>query len=481
MSKCVLSIELEHPDAILRGGEKVRGHLRVDADADVRCRAITVGAGWRTRGKGNIATQSAPKVTVFSGDLVAGQSERFAFEVETPRWPPTYNGFQFAVEHFVEAVADIPWAFDPKVSVPIFVLPGETRVEDFPQPLDLGKVPQVAATIGAGVMGMFTLFMMLGPNPLIFAAVPAVAMAAIGVLVAVFKWLPKLYVGQVELDLQPVKVSPGEKLTGFFSIRPGRTIHPEFIHLRLTATEVCMSGSGSKRTTHRHELFNRTVILADHPMLPADQTQRYEIETRLPPIAAYSIKVTDNELQWMAELRVGIPGLFDWKDRRVLTVVPPSDSAVAATLSRALDAPQFQDESSGAWQDDEDFAGQAGFGGDASAPQITFDETVGHIWAAQDRPDQIALLVDAVAGIPMAITARIDRRALVAGLDDPAIDADEYLVTADYDDPPLPLSLYIPKTLGDEFEQASGDLWEGEGEIVGWDRRGGRLQVRVYY
>jgi hypothetical protein len=481
MSKCVLSIELENPDAILRGGEKVRGHLRVDADADVRCRAVTVGAGWRTRGKGNVATGSGPKVTVFSGDLVAGQSQRFAFEVETLRWPATYNGFQFAVEHLVEATADIPWSFDPKVSVPIFVLPGETRGDDFPPPVDLGKVPQIAVILGAGVMGMFTLFMMLGPNPAIFAAVPVLVMAAIVVLMLVFKWLPKLYVGQVEFDLQPLKVSPGEKLAGFFSIRPGRTIHPEFIHLRLTATEVCMSGSGSKRTTHRHELFDRTVILADHPMLLADQTQRYEIATRLPPIAAYSIKVTDNELQWTAELRVGIQGLVDWKDRRVLTVVPPSDSAVAAAFSRALDAPRFQDESPAGWEGDEDFDGQGDLGSDTSDLQITFGETVGHIWAAQDRPDQIEVLVDAVAGIPMTLAARVDRRALVAGPDDPTIGVDEYLVTATYASPPLPLSLYIPKTLGDEFEQASGDLWEGEGEIVGWDRRGGRLQVRVYH
>jgi hypothetical protein len=278
-----------------------------------------------------------------------------------------------------------------------------------------------------------------------------------------------------------LKVSPGEKLAGFFSIRPGRTIHPEFIHLRLTATEVCMSGSGSKRTTHRHELFDRTVILADHPMLLADQTQRYEIATRLPPIAAYSIKVTDNELQWTAELRVGIQGLVDWKDRRVLTVVPPSDSAVAAAFSRALDAPRFQDESPAGWEGDEDFDGQGDLGSDTSDLQITFGETVGHIWAAQDRPDQIEVLVDAVAGIPMTLAARVDRRALVAGPDDPTIGVDEYLVTATYASPPLPLSLYIPKTLGDEFEQASGDLWEGEGEIVGWDRRGGRLQVRVYH
>src|SRR5690606_2515468 len=83
MGKCVLSIELEDPTATYRAGQKVRGQVQVDADADVRCRSLLVYAGWQTRGMGNVASQHGPKQTLFSGELVAGASKRFAFEVDT--------------------------------------------------------------------------------------------------------------------------------------------------------------------------------------------------------------------------------------------------------------------------------------------------------------------------------------------------------------------------------------------------------------
>jgi len=80
----------------------------------------------------------------------------------------------------------------------------------------------------------------------------------------------------------------------------------------------------------------------------------------------------------------------------------------------------------------------------------------------------------------MNISARIERRFLGGGSDDPEIAADEHLVWAQYDSPPLLLSLYVPQTMGDDFDRANSAIWQGRGEIVGWNRRDGRLQIRVY-
>lgn len=479
MAKCGLSIELEQVDLALKGGDKVRGHVRVDADADVRCRSITVYSGWRTRGKGNVAQELGAKVELFSGDLTAGQSMRFPFEVETLRWPPSYNGYQFSVEHFIETTADIPWAFDPKVSTPIHVLPGETRETDFPKPVDLGKFPQIAIAIVFSLMGMVTLLMMLGPNPLVLVIAPVGIMLVILGLLLTFKWLPKMYVGQVTYELQPQRLSPGESLVGSFSIRPNRTIKPEYIRLRITATETCVSGSGSNAKTHRHELFQRDIVLATNPELKGEKTVRYEIQTRLPPVAAYSIKLTSNELQWLTELRVGIPGLVDWKDRRVLTVVPPSDPRSVAKLGNALEAARFGD-SPNAISTGPDYDSDAISDVAVGENAITFDETVGHIWSVRDQPDQVEMLVDAVIGLPMNVSARIERRFLGGDSDDPEISAGEDLVWAECVSPPLPLSLYVPHASGDDFGQFDTGVWSGQGEIVGWNRRDGRLQVRVY-
>ena len=45
--------------------------------------------------------------------------------------------------------------------------------------------------------------------------------------------------------------------------------------------------------------------------------------------------------------------------------------------------------------------------------------------------------------------------------------------------PKLPLVLYVPHDLADEFEQIGRDVWSGRGTVVGWDNRHGRLQVKI--
>src|SRR5690606_28721117 len=110
---------------------------------------------------------------------------------------------------------------------------------------------------------------------------------------------------------------------------------------------------------------------------------------------------------------------------------------------------------------------------------ISFAETAGHLARVRDQPEQVEILIDAVAGLPLPFAARIGRRLLRPGEEDMLLAADEQVVWAEHEDPPLPMSRYVPDHRGDDFERASGTQWAGRGEIVGWDHRGGRLQVRV--
>lgn len=71
-----------------------------------------------------------------------------------------------------------------------------------------------------------------------------------------------------------------------------------------------------------------------------------------------------------------------------------------------------------------------------------------------------------------------------AGWEDHGLAADEQVVWAEHqvvwaEHEELPLTLYVRERLADESRYASGSLWAGRGEIIGWDHRGGRLQVRV--
>lgn len=469
MGKCVLSIELEDPTATYRAGQKVRGHVQIDADVAVRCRGLYVYAGWQTRGLGNVASEHGTKVLLFSGELAAGESQRLAFEVETLLWPVTYNGFQLSVEHFIEATADIPWTVDPKVSVPIHVRPGDYQPPDAEPPRSPAVVLQLALFLFLSLFLTFIALSFFGPNPLVLIGIPVLLLCGASILLLIFKWLPKMYVGQVQFHLEPQRLSPGELLRGSFSLRPTTAIQPQFIHFQLTATEVCISGTGTNQKTHRHDIFNHVMVLAEQPRLAANQTANFEIHTRLPPVAAYSLQLTQNQLHWIGRIHVGIPGLVDWKDEMYLSVVPPLDPAAADSLVPIHQASQIAANWPAPALSDEPPAEEA----------ITFAETVGHIADHRTDPEQIDVLIDAVAGLPLTFSARVGRRLLRGSDEDVFLGADEQVVWAEHEGPRLPLSLYIPKDRVEDFERASGTVWEGRGEIVGWDRRGGRLQVRV--
>lgn len=490
MGKCGLSIELENPTTAYYGGDKVRGHVRIDADADVRCRSLDVYAGWRTRGMGNVASEHGPKLTLFSGPLVAGESQRFPFEVEMLSWPPTYHGFHLNIEHFIEATADIPWATDPKESVPIHLLPSQRSGGEAAAPQPPTKAVYAFLFIFACAFVTMFAVAFLGPKPWVLLGAPALVVTGTLGLLLVYRWLPRLYVGQVQFDLQPRRVVPGEVLSGSFSICPTRAIEPQFIHFHLIATEVCVSGSGTNQKTHRHELFARQIVLADKPTLHAGETVHFKILTHLPPVAAYSMKLTHNELHWLGRIHVGIAGLVDWQEDIYLNVVPPAQRGVAGALAPGLQAAQFVDQ---------DYLAPPP-GGDRAAADahITFAETVGYIAEARDsgQNEQVALLVDAVAGLPLSFTARIARRPLhgdeaAALLTQEALLAHEPLaheplfhedqvVWAEHEDPPLPLSLHVSAEQAAMLEPLRGRLWTGQGEVIGWDPRGGRLQVRVH-
>src|SRR5690606_21327820 len=197
--------------------------VQIDADADVRCRSLLVYAGWQTRGMGNVASEHGPKQTLFSGELIAGASQRFAFEVDTLLWPVTYNGFQLSIEHFIEATADIPWAADPKVSVPIHVRPGDYRPPDAEPPQSPSAVAQIFLFLFLSVFLTVFAVSFFGPHPLILIGIPTLMLCGAMVLLLTFKWLPQMYVGQVNFHLEPQRLSPGELLSGSFSLRPTTT------------------------------------------------------------------------------------------------------------------------------------------------------------------------------------------------------------------------------------------------------------------
>lgn len=478
MAKCDLLIELDHPDDMQQGGGTVTGVVRVIVDADVKCSGLEVQSVWRTHGRGNVATGTSGSVTLFSGQWRAGETHEYRFELPVADWPPTYHGHYLNVDHYVDARARIPWAFDPKASVPF-------RMQ--PSVVGAGAAVQRPATNAKGVVGcilggiMFAFlaafligFAVAGPFALFFLAVPLIGF----VIWFVRKFLPRWALGAIVVDLPVEMISPGESAQGELTIEPKKGVSINGITLKFQAREECVSGSGSNRTTHKHVFYEQTEVLQDATTLAAGITHRFPVSVALPSDASYSLDLSDNDLIWSATLRVDIPRWPDWVREIPIRVVPAqksvAESAEPAGQTAALaSAP-------------EPFGGREAVGSSPPPPTsqggeegFTFAETASHIWASRDLPDQIDLLVEAVTGLTFDLEAIVERRLLYAGDEDPHVYDDGYAIWAHFPTPPLPMVMYVPHELADEFEQVGRDLWRGRGTIVGWDHQHRRLQVKL--
>ncbi|QDT02425.1 hypothetical protein K227x_08010 [Rubripirellula lacrimiformis] len=479
MAKCDLSIELDDPGALHDGGGMISGVVRVQADADVKCKGLTVKSGWKTHGRGNVAKATAGSQTLFQGQWTEGQQCEYRFELPVAHWPPTYHGFHLNVDHAIEARADIPWSFDPKASVNFIVHP--TRGDEAMGKPKTRAVSNVVGTVIVGIaaLGFFAGMagclagglQAFGPFALLFLLVPL----AIGGLVFAKYVLPKWVLGEVQLTLGPEQLHPGQSLEGELSIRPRKTVAINGVTVHLTATERCVSGSGSNRRTHKHVLYEQTEVLAEAGAFNAGQVHRFPISVALPADAPFSIDLSDNDLIWDCQVRVDIPRWPDWVKKQPLQVVPSGTSGAAANASTMaggkgggpLPAPAGSERANG------------GPDADESSDGITFAETAQHLWAVRGDREQVDLLVDAVNGMKFNIDVTIERRLLYAGAEDPHVYRDGFAVWANCRQPALPLVLYVPHHLGDEFEQSRGDGWQGIGTIVGWDHRHGRLQIKL--
>ncbi len=108
MAKCDLSIELDHPDAIYHGGNKISGVVRANANANVDCSGLEVKSVWRTHGRGNVASGEAGSAVLFQGQWIEGQTNEYRFELPVAAWPPTYHGYHLNVDHLIEAQQKCP-------------------------------------------------------------------------------------------------------------------------------------------------------------------------------------------------------------------------------------------------------------------------------------------------------------------------------------------------------------------------------------
>lgn len=466
MAKCDLSILLDEPDDVHSGGGTISGVVRVVVDADVECKGLEVKSVWRTHGRGNVASGSAGSMTLFQGQWRAGETHEYRFELPIAVWPPSYHGHYLSVDHYVDARAKIPWAFDPKASEP-FPVVADCGPEDAEIVKNVTEIKGIVGCILTAValsflVGFCVMFAAAGPFALFFLIVPLSG----GLWWFFRKFLPKYVLGDIQFEFDTEHISPGSTATGELIIHPRKNVPINGIQLHFRAREQCVSGSGSNRTTHTHVFLDQKQSLQDATTLTAGKEQRFPVHVSIPADAAFSLELSDNRIIWSTTLRVDIPRWPDWVREIPIKVLP------GASSYRDID---FENEpvgeSASVVQVEDSVSDSSG--------QITFNETANHLWSVRDDREQIEMLAEAVTGLSFELEAEIERRLLYAGDDDPHVYENGYAVWARYPDPPLPLVLYVPHDLADEFEQIGRDAWRGRGTVVGWDSLHGRLQIRL--
>lgn len=339
MAKCHLTLELDQSaDEPLVPGQLLTGHVRVDVDKDVRCRKLTVDLFWRTHGSGNQATGNLQRLVLFEGEWKAGEKLVYDFELQVPSGPQTYHGHLLNVDWFVNANADIPWAIDPSDETDVLYDGRQQETYDHGPSFrpgfesTLGTLGTIFQTLfGLFFMGFASIFLFVGVFiasdlsflGLLFACFP-LPFIAVGGWMVFTAWRSRVaekLLGSVDVEVV-ADPRPGEPLDVLVHCEPLRSLTLNGLHLALVGREVVVRGSGTNRTTYRHELYREEITLDQGRTLAAGEQALFAHSFQLPDDAPPAFAASDNALHWEVEIQFDLPRWPDWVKTYQLGVRP---------------------------------------------------------------------------------------------------------------------------------------------------------------
>lgn len=342
MSKCDLAVVLEKPGGTFGPGDTVVGMVTVDVNQDCRCNGLTVTLRWATHGRGNRKTRTFATEIVFTGDWKAGEQHLHPFELTLPDLvSPSYAGTLLNLDWEVYATADIPWAFDPEASsrITVRVPPG---VPCDPGP-EFTQSAEAVATGNSAVLVITAAMLVLiagvgfviplgiaggsGPDRAEMAIVGLIVcgtVVPIGALVAwmgLRKQVAAKALGDIRVSGPTGAVHAGEEVAVTLGFTPPKAMTGA-ITATFTGTERCVSGSGTNKRTHTHELLRLEQTLRPQGTFDAGAPVEVTARFRLPADIAPSFEASENALRWEITLDVDIAGWPDWQQRVLLHVAP---------------------------------------------------------------------------------------------------------------------------------------------------------------
>ncbi len=339
MSKCDIKIEFDRKDRTYSGAEAITGRVHIRVNEAVKCKGISLTHQWRTHGRGNVT--SGPRQTIeleAARSYSQGEELLLPFSIVASTHPITYHGTLINVDHYVSVQMDVPWSFNPKAEEEYLLKPGDPP-EGFEGSRDAPIVlKQPSAT--SSVVGKTILFIILGGLLAAVAVFAVFFLLPIVLLVAGFFWFRKKALanrlGEVKLSIPCVVVAPGEQWTARIQFLPRKQFRINSIGLTLLGKESATSGSGTKATTHTHKILEQKTVVRSNDQLTPGEPVSEEFTFEFPATDAFSLDLSDNKVQWTAEVRIDIPSFPDWSKTQPLQVIP------ATFLKNVTDTPTLK-------------------------------------------------------------------------------------------------------------------------------------------
>lgn len=326
MSERVVRIELDRANRTYEAGDRINGRVEVVMTRDVDCRGVRLKQYWSTHGKGNGDRGPVVESTLYAGPIVADQHYAFPFEVTASEAPFTYHGHFLNVDHYLEANLDLAWARDPGVTEEYIVVPGPQSGLP-PETVKQTSLVAVrrAASFGMAVAGAMAMFVGVLTLPL-----PGVLFTTVGLalfLAGMWRRVARSKLGDAGIHLSSRVVAPGQSVDMHFFFRPRKRTMISGVYAELACKEICVSGSGTDRTTHRHIVTRETTRLAGAQEARGGERVEIHGSIPVPENGAYSFKSADNRVEWSLKLTADIPSWPDWRDQREIVVWPVSEDA----------------------------------------------------------------------------------------------------------------------------------------------------------
>jgi hypothetical protein len=350
MSKCSISIDLEGGSSC-RGGATIRGVVRVCAHEAVRCRGVRLEQRWETHGRGNKHRERLQTVTLYEGALPLGQVMELPFELVVPPLPLTYHGHYINIDHYLEARVDVPLWFDVKVERELLVEAGEQPEGGYDDELRerAGKRRSVPGKISALIGGAF----MLGGLTMSFFATRigivgyliGLGLTGLGLFVAfagMRKHLARKALGEIDIAVPSWRVYPGAVIPLEVRLKPEKPLRLRSAVATLRGIERCVSGSGTRRTTHTHTLHETKTPLCEARSIDSGAPSVISGEIAVPEDAAFSFKAEDNDIIWELEVEIDIEGWLRWSETRKVVVRPWVIEELAGAVRRGGPAPSSE-------------------------------------------------------------------------------------------------------------------------------------------